>query len=142
MTTKESIQAGEELLKRYQSIVDASEGKYSIAPMTIEDKINILLAIEKDKLVERIKTISGRLVPLKKQYLLEFEMESAEANLRAESIVSQLRGFFGKEPKVITEQVENEINNHNLKENLSQEERNEFYGRMKGHLNFLKTKMK
>lgn len=147
MTTKESIQVGERLLDGYKKMMERMNDA-----QTIDEVLACLRDIEKEKLNERIVNIEAKLAPLRKQYLVEFEKQSAEANMRIDSVIKEGKKWDGKEPLTITNELMNEITSfelYNMDANgqkddrvMPQEMRNEIYSKIVGHLNFLKNKVK
>ncbi len=148
-TLKQHIQLGEKLLKSYRTIIDEISLVNSKKELLIRNRtycdcgIGILLDIEKRKLEEKILTIEGKLSESRKRYMEEFELDSAECNQHFDSVLSKAKAYFGREPKGISDKLEELIKRWEFAKNdIEQEEKNDIYFEIKGIIEFFKKQKK
>ena len=131
---KQHIHEGEELLAKYQHIIR----RIDTAP---EEPVGIkvLLDIEKIQLEKKITNIEGKLSQARKQYMEEFEKDSAECNLRMEEILSKAKKYLDREPKGISDKLSELIKRWEFaKDDIEQEEKNDIYFEVEGIIGFFK----
>lgn len=143
MTLKEHIQSGEKLLdeltlirKQINTYFDAEDGKERTLP-----PILLLLKIEGLKLNERIFNIESQLAKLRKQYAEELEMDSLECNEDFEKVMEEAKKFYGREPKGVSDKLVELANKwETIKDDWTQEDKNDIYFEIKGVINFFRKK--
>lgn len=144
MTLKQQIESNDSRLKQYKDFLDAID----LLEQSKDDKkaIAFLLDVQKLEFSGRVERGEAEQERLKKQYMVVFEQESAEANSQIDKIIELLKKYVGKEPRGVTDKIQPLIMEYNLLKNseagLSQEKRNEIYFELKGHYMFLTKKMK
>lgn len=141
MSLKQQIAQNEEKLKQYRDFVDAID----LLEQSKDDKkaIAFLLELQKLEFSGRIERGEKNLEILKKQRMVEFEMESAEANLRMDKLIPEISKWIGKDPVGVTCNIEPLVKAYESeRDGISQERRNELYFGLKGHYDFLTKKLK
>ena len=141
MSLKQNIDHGEALLKNYSdtlTTLEDIEKNYDN-----EKAVRFLISIQKIEFEDRVANVKKRLAKIQKEYIFQFEKDSAEANSGLEPIIEAAKKYVGQEPLSITNLLLPLIKYHfENKDNFSQEERNDLYFKMKGHINFLKKTYK
>ena len=141
MSLKQSIEHGEALLKNYgdtlSTLVDIEKNYDN------EKAVRFLISIQKIEFEDRAENVKKRLAKIRKEYIFQFEKDSAEANVGLWAIVVVAKKYIGQEPRTITDLLAPLIKYYyDNKDNFSQEERNDLYFKLKGHINFLKKTYK
>lgn len=106
----------------------------------IEAKINAIISILKYNLEDEIRTIEHKIPALKSNWIQSFEAESAEVNHKLGGALMMAQKLVGQEPLVITDKIGELI--PKLKAAEDQEEKNDLFYEMMGHVNFIKTNVK
>ena len=141
MNLKAQIKANEEKLKQYRDFIDTID-------LLVENKddkkaIEFLLKVQFLEFTGRIERGEKNLDALKKQRMLEFELESAEANLRMDKLIPEISKWIGKDPVGVTVKIEPLVKAYESeKDGITQERRNELYLALKSHYEFLTKKLK
>lgn len=136
MTLKQQIAQNEEKLKQYREFIDTID----LLIETKDDKksLEFLLKIQFLEFTGRIERGEKQQELLKKQRMVEFEAESAEANLRIDRMAVELSKWIGKDPLGVTCKIEPLVKAYEAeRDGISQERRNELYLEMRGHWEFL-----
>ncbi|MEK6877979.1 MAG: hypothetical protein AABY22_00145 [Nanoarchaeota archaeon] len=135
MTLKQQIAQGTEILLAHKKLLS----DISILIEKKDDKamLAFLLDIQKMESEDRIKNVESRLNSLKKDYIIQFEKDSAECNMNMEDVIKVVDKWIGKEPLGITDQILPLI--ALVRPFMDQERKNDIYSELKGHLNFLKN---
>ena len=129
---KRLILEGERHKKEKSELLDAIA-----AATNLEAKIDVLLLIAGSTIKEQVATIDGRLAKLQKEWVQAFEAESAEVNQKLGGAMMLAQKLAGKEPLAITERIGAIV--EKLKAGIeSQEDRNDAFYEMMGHINALK----
>lgn len=140
MTLRQKIRSNESKLKTYIEFLDTitliQENKDDKAAIEFLVKCQIL------DFESRIKNVKENLEKDKKVYIVEFEKQSAECNFLIQDVVREVCKWIGREPLGVTENIKpltDKFKKDAFWSELSQEERNDVYFELKGHLNFLKN---
>ena len=137
-TLKQHIQRGEEVAGKYRDLIERMD-----TASTDTEKIDILLVIEKIRFKERMINIEDKLFKSRKQYVEEFEKDSAECNLRMEEILSKAKNYLDREPKGISDKLSELIKRWEFaKDDIEQEEKNDIYFEVEGIIGFFKKQKK
>lgn len=133
MNIKQDIQQGEAVLKSHRDTLE----KIKVLEEKKDDKamLEFLVAMYKADYEGKCLSIEARLSNLKKQRIIEFEKESAEANAKMDDILKQSSVWFGKEPLGITKALGDAC--ASVVPFMDQEKKNDLYFEIKGHLIFL-----
>lgn len=139
--TKKSILTGEALLKQKQGFLDRIHKLlFTQTTMQYDPCAAILLEMKNLELQEQVDTITTRLEKLRKQYLVEFEAESKEANEKMGSLIMIGKSLAGKEPIAISTKIQELI--AELTPRPEQEHFNDVFYELQSHINFFKKKVK
>lgn len=136
MSLKQQIAQNEEKLKQYRDFVDAID----LLEQSKDDKkaIAFLLDIQRLEFSGRIERGEKNLEILKRQRMVEFETESAEANLRMDKLIPEISKWIGKDPVGVTCKIQPIVEAYGReKGDYTQEQRNEVYLELRGHWKFL-----
>ncbi len=136
MNLKAQIAQNEEKLSKYKKEVEDINDLLRIKndPKSVE----FLLNLRKMDKESAIAIGESKQEILKKQRMAEFELESAEANLRLDKLITEISKWIGKEPMGVTSKIGPLVEAYKAEMvGISQERRNELYFELKGHLNFL-----
>ena len=136
MTTKQSIEYGENLLREQRITLERIE----LLKESKDDKktLEFLLEYLRLDIAGRIADSERRIVGLKRQYEVEFEKNSYVVNSELDGLISDVEGWIGKEPVSVTEKIAMVVEAyHREKAQMSQEQRNEIYFELKRHYDFL-----
>lgn len=136
MTTKQTILEGERLLQLQNDFLRRINTVSVL--FDVKEALLILLAIEKTKIHERAATIEKRLAELGKKHLVEFEKLSAEANMKMADTCKNAGNYVDREPKGIADRVKAIIGFYEENPHMEQDEMNDLYTELNGHINFLK----
>lgn len=137
MTLKEQLIQGNAILQSCKDMLT----KITELEQNKNDKatLEFLLDIQKLEFEDRVKNTEARLEQIKKQFLIEFELQSAEANSKIEVVIFDAQKYIGKEPKNITDKIQPLIDMWDAsKPYMEQEKKNDLYFELKAHLKFLK----
>lgn len=148
MTTKQNLANGEEALKQVTDTLTAlAEIDDALGTPLPDDAqgraTKFLISIQLIEFESRKQTITIKLAKLRKEYVLEFEKQSIEANNHMPTVIAQAKPFIGKPPLQITELIAPLIEyceEHG--DDITQEDRNEVYFKLKGHVNFMQKTYK
>lgn len=143
MTLRQVIKESETKLKTYKDFVDTIE----MLNVNKNDKktLEFLLGIQKLELESKIMNVEGRLAKAKKDRLWEMEQQSSECLVKIGGVVLEAKKYVGQDPVGVTDKLLpliDRFRNDGVWMSMSQEERNDVYFELKGHLNFLKTRLK
>ena len=103
MTTRQSIEYGESLLKEQRSTLE----KIGYLQESKDDKktLEFLLEYLRLDLEGRVAESERKLSGLRKKYEVEFEKASYEANSKMDSLIAAISEYIGKEPLTVTERI-------------------------------------
>lgn len=133
--TKQNILTGEKLLAQKQGFLDRANAYTDNEPVGVR----LLVDMKKVELEEQVATITQRLEKLRKQYIVEFEAESKEANEKMGTAIMLGKRIDGKEPVAISGKVQELI--EEVKTCEDQERKNDIFYELQGHIKFLKEKV-
>lgn len=136
MTTKQSIEYGENLLREQRSILE----KIILLQESKDDKrtLEFLLEYLRLDLEGKADESEKKLERLRKQYEVEFEKNSYVVNSQIDWLVSNVSDWIGGEPVSVTDRVSDVVAAYEKeKAGMSQEQRNEIYFELKRHYDFL-----
>ncbi len=143
MTTKDKISFGEKMLKEYSDMLDTIK----LLEWNKNDfnSIMFLLNVQRLEYESRVDGVKSKLEKLKKEYVVEFEKDSSETNVKIQDVVAESKKYIGKEPLGVTDEIKpltDKFTDNKGWMDMSQEDRNGVYFKLKSHLYSIKNKMK
>ena len=137
-STKETITTGEALLAKYNGLIKEIDDAGDVTLVLLR----VLAKIAKSEFSERIDSIQKKLSALNKQYMIEFEKDSAVANKNINSIILKARQYIGKEPLGVSSKIAEAVKKIEADNFMDQESKNDIYFELSAHIDFLKNKVK
>ena len=136
--TKETITTGEALLAKYNGLIKEIDDAGDVTLVLLR----VLAKIAKSEFSERIDSIQKKLSALNKQYMIEFEKDSAVANKNINSIILKARQYIGKEPLGVSSKIDEAVKKIEADQFMDQEVKNDLYFDLAAHIDFFKNKVK
>lgn len=136
MTTKQSIEYGENLLKEQKYLLE----KIGFLQESKDDKktLEFLLEYLRLDLEGKVADSERKLKALRDKYEVEFEKASYLANAEIAWFINWAKGYGLKEPVSVTEKLADIVATYEReKATMSQEQRNAIYSELVQHRNFL-----
>lgn len=140
---KDDITEGQTLLDKYKRIIGGiaslphptQEGEATMQDHHYKATL-LVLDVESIKIAERIPQIEEKLTAKRKEYDLEFEKASAEANTKMHIVINEARQHFDKELVGVTSKMKELVAKYEA--GVEQEEKNEIYDSLKSHNVFMR----